>query len=82
MMSPGGGLRFVQIGDSHIGFDQPANTDVTATLRAAVARIKAGPEPAFILHTGDLTYLSRESEFDTLQQIVGESSLPVAAAPL
>jgi 3',5'-cyclic-AMP phosphodiesterase len=33
MMSPGGGLRFVQISDSHIGFDKPANTDVTATLR-------------------------------------------------
>ena len=38
-----GGLRFVQISDSHIGFDKPANTDVTATLRAAIAKIKASP---------------------------------------
>src|SRR6187397_1606077 len=38
-------LRFVQISDSHIGFDKPANTDVTATLRAAIAKIKADPEP-------------------------------------
>ena len=38
-------LRFVQISDSHIGFDKPANTDVTATLRAAIAKIKAAPEP-------------------------------------
>src|ERR1700730_17308861 len=42
-MASGGGLRFVQISDSHIGFDKPANADVTATLRAAVAKIKAAP---------------------------------------
>ena len=55
-----GGLRFVQISDSHIGFDKPANTDVTATLRAAIAKIKAAPEqPSFMLHTGDLTHLSK-----------------------
>jgi len=29
-------FEFVQISDSHIGFDKPANTDVTATLRAAI----------------------------------------------
>ena len=28
------------ISDSHIGFDKPENTDVTATLRAAMAKIK------------------------------------------
>ena len=56
----GDALRFVQISDSHIGFDKPANTDVTATLRAAIAKIKAAPEPpAFVLHTGDLTHLSK-----------------------
>jgi 3',5'-cyclic-AMP phosphodiesterase len=77
-----GALRFVQISDSHIGFNKPANVDVTGTLRAAIARIKAEPEaPAFILHTGDLTQLSKESEFDTLQQVVGESSLPVLYVP-
>ena len=78
----GGGLRFVQISDSHIGFDKPANTDVTATLRAAVAKIKAAPEqPSFVLHTGDLTHLSKPSEFDTLQQVLGELSLPVFYVP-
>jgi len=40
-MSQDGGLRFVQISDSHIGFDKAANSDVTATLRAAIARIKS-----------------------------------------
>jgi len=77
-----GGLHFVQISDSHIGFDKPANPDVTATLREAVARIKASPEaPAFILHTGDLTHLSRPQEFDTLQQVLSELSLPVFYVP-
>jgi 3',5'-cyclic-AMP phosphodiesterase len=77
-----GALRFVQISDSHIGFDKPANTDVTATLRAAIAKIKAEPDPpAFILHTGDLTHLSKESEFDTLQQVMAEASLPVFYVP-
>jgi len=77
-----GALRFVQISDSHIGFDKPANTDVTGTLRAAVAKIKATPEPpAFILHTGDLTHLSKPAEFDTLQQVLSELSLPVFYVP-
>ena len=75
-------LRFVQISDSHIGFDKPANTDVTATLREAIAKIKAEPEPpAFVLHTGDLTHLSKASEFDTLQQVLSELSIPVFYVP-
>jgi len=77
-----GGLRFVQISDSHIGFDKPANTDVTATLRTAIAKIKAASEqPSFVLHTGDLTHLSKPSEFDTLQQVLAELSLPVFYVP-
>jgi Icc protein len=77
-----GGLRFVQISDTHIGFDKPANSDVTATLRAAVAKIKAAADPpAFILHTGDLTHLSKPAEFDTLQQVLREISVPVFYVP-
>jgi len=75
-------LRFAQISDSHIGFDKAANTDVTATLRAAIAKIKAAPEPpAFVLHTGDLTHLSKPAEFDTVQQVLSELSLPVFYVP-
>jgi plastocyanin len=83
MMSHGGSaLRFVQISDSHIGFDKPANTDVTATLREAIAKIKAEPEPpAFVLHTGDLTHLSKPAEFDTLQQVLSELTVPVFYVP-
>src|SRR6185503_16920017 len=77
-----GALRFVQISDTHIGFDKPANTDVTGTLRAVVAKIKAAAEPpAFVLHTGDLTHLSKAAEFDTLQQVLSELSVPVFYVP-
>src|SRR3954462_14345175 len=52
MSHDAGALRFVQISDSNIGFDKPANSDVTGTLRAAVAKIKAAAEPpAFVIHT-------------------------------
>jgi plastocyanin len=77
-----GGLQFVQISDSHIGFDKPANTDVTATLRAAIAKIKAEPQqPSFVLHTGDLTHLSKPAEFDALQQVLSELGLPIFYVP-
>ncbi|HEX9366756.1 MAG TPA: metallophosphoesterase, partial [Vicinamibacterales bacterium] len=81
-MATGNALRFVQISDSHIGFDKPANADVTGTLRAAVAKIKAAPDqPSFVLHTGDLTHLSKPAEFDTLQQVMTELALPVFYVP-
>ena len=64
-------FSFVQISDSHIGFNKEANKDVTATLQAAVAKINALPvAPEFILHTGDLTHLAEAEEFDTLEQIL------------
>src|SRR5690348_1028955 len=52
-------LSFVQISDSHMGFNKPANPDVIATLKAAVDKINALPTPPeFILHTGDVSHLS------------------------
>jgi Icc protein len=65
----GGDFSFVQISDSHIGFNKPANPDVTATLQTAIDRINALPHrPDFLIHTGDLSQLSKPSEFDTLDQ--------------
>ena len=65
----GGDFSFVQISDSHIGFNKPANPDVTATLETAINKINAMPhKPDFIIHTGDLSQLSKPSEFDTLDQ--------------
>src|SRR5271168_2235090 len=66
-----GELSFVQISDSHMGFNKPANTDVVATLKAAVAKINALPvAPEFMLHTGDISHLSRPEEYDTVDQIL------------
>ena len=73
-LSPGalkGELFFAQISDSHIGFSKEANPDVTATLQAAVERVNALPHrPAFVLHTGDISQLSKPSEFDTADQVI------------
>jgi Icc protein len=67
----GGDLNFVQISDSHIGFNKEANKDVAATLREAIAKINALPvTPSFMLHTGDLTHLAEAEEFDTLGQMI------------
>ena len=66
-----GELSFVQISDSHMGFSKAANQDVVGTLRAAVDKINALPvAPEFMLHTGDITHLSRPEEFDTVDQIL------------
>jgi len=65
-------FSFVQISDSHIGFNKPANADVTATLQAALSKIDSIPSaPDFLIHTGDLTHSSKPSEFDTLNQLLG-----------
>ncbi len=64
-------FSFVQISDSHIGFNKAANHDVTATLQQAIGKINALEHaPDFIIHTGDLTHLSKPSEFDTLDQVL------------
>ena len=66
-----GDLSFIQISDSHMGFNKPANPDVAATLQAAVDKINALPvAPEFMLHTGDITHLSRPEQFDNVDQIL------------
>jgi 3',5'-cyclic AMP phosphodiesterase CpdA len=64
-------FTFVQVSDSHIGFSKEPNKDVTATLKHAVGRINALPQPpAFVVHTGDLTHLARPEEFDTCAEVL------------
>ena len=64
-------FNFVQISDSHIGFNKDPNHDVTKTLQEAVDKVNAlADEPAFVIHTGDITHLSRPEEFDTAAQIM------------
>ena len=68
---PAGDLSFIQISDSHMGFNKAANPDVVATLQVTVDRINsASTRPAFLLHTGDISHLSRPSEFDTVDQVL------------
>jgi len=71
-----GSLSFVQISDSHMGFNKEANKDVAATLQEAVAKINALPDPPlFVIHTGDISHLSKPSEFDTVDQILKSAKI-------
>jgi 3',5'-cyclic AMP phosphodiesterase CpdA len=76
-------FSFVQISDSHIGFAKPAiNADARATYREAVARIAALPhKPDFVIHTGDVSQLSKPSEFDDADQIIKAAGVPVFHVP-
>lgn len=75
-------LAFVQISDSHIGFNKEANPDVAATLRLAIERINAlDPQPAFVLHTGDVTHLSKPAEFALAQDVLRGLRAPVHVIP-
>jgi len=76
------GFTFLQISDSHIGFNKPANPDALGTLREAIAKVKAvKSKPAFMIHTGDITHLSKPDEFDNAAQLIGESGLNVHYVP-
>jgi len=64
---------FVQISDTHIGFNKEANPDVAGTLRQTIELVNAMPaSPALVLHTGDITHLSRPEEFDTAAQLLSQ----------
>lgn len=77
-----GQFSFVQISDSHMGFNKPANPDVAATLKAAVDKMNALPEqPDFILHTGDISHLSKPAEFDGVDQILKATNKQVFFVP-
>src|ERR1700751_5523146 len=77
-----GELSFVQISDSHMGFNKPANPDVAGTLKAAVDKINALQKaPEFLLHTGDISHLSKPEEFDTVDQILKATGKEVFFVP-
>ena len=62
---------FLQISDTHIGFNKEANPDVIGTLNQSIDIANALPQqPAFAIHTGDITHLSKAEEFDTAQQLL------------
>jgi 3',5'-cyclic AMP phosphodiesterase CpdA len=76
------GLSFLQLSDSHVGFSKPANPNALATLQEAVDRIGTLKQrPSFYIHTGDISHLSREAEFDDADQVIGGLKAPVFYVP-
>ena len=77
-------FTFLQISDSHIGFNKPANPDALGTLREAIGKVKeliVNTRPAFMIHTGDITHLCKPDEFDNADQLIGEAKLNVHYVP-
>jgi 3',5'-cyclic AMP phosphodiesterase CpdA len=72
----------LQISDSHVGFDKAANPNALGTLQEAIAKVKALPnKPAFMIHTGDITHLSKPKQFDDADQVIGGAGLDVHYVP-
>ena len=64
---------FLQVSDTHIGFNKDANPDVNGTLSQTIDLVNGmGVQPSLVIHTGDITHLSKPAEFDTAQQLLGK----------
>ena len=80
--TPVKGFSFLQISDSHVGFDKAANPHALDTLKEAIGLVKAMPDkPAFMIHTGDITHLSKPEQFDISKQLICEAGLEVHYVP-
>jgi len=76
------GFSFIQISDSHVGFDKPANPNALGTLQEAISKVVAMPaKPAFMIHTGDISHLSKPKQFDDADQVIGQTKLDVHYVP-
>ena len=73
-------FTFAQVSDSHLGFDKPVNTNVTGTFQEALTKVTS-QKPAFIIHTGDITHLSKPKEFDDGAQLLKATNLQVYTVP-
>ena len=75
-------FTFVQISDSHIGFNKDPNMDPAATLQEAIDDIKKlSTKPTLLLHTGDVSQLSKPEQFDTADQIIRGVGMDVHYVP-
>jgi hypothetical protein len=75
-------FTFLQISDSHIGYKAAANPNPLATLEEAIDKIRALPQkPAFLIHTGDITHLSKPDQFDNADQVIGKAVLDTFYVP-
>jgi len=76
------GMTFLQISDSHVGFDKPANPNANGTLEEAINQVRAmSVKPSFMIHTGDITHLSKAKEFDDADRIISQAKLDVHYVP-
>jgi 3',5'-cyclic AMP phosphodiesterase CpdA len=77
------GLTFVQISDSHIGFDfKTPYPNAVSTLTECIAKVKALPtKPAFMIHTGDISHLSKPAQFDDADKVIADTRLDVHYVP-
>jgi 3',5'-cyclic AMP phosphodiesterase CpdA len=75
-------FSFLQISDSHVGFDKAANPHALDTLKEAIDKVKGLPvNPSFMIHTGDISHLSKPTEFDNADQVIGGAGLAVHYVP-
>ncbi len=80
--APAGALTFLQISDSHVGFAKPVNPNAKGTLEEVIDRVRAMPvKPAFMIHTGDITHLSKPKQFDDAEQIISQAQLVTHYTP-
>jgi 3',5'-cyclic AMP phosphodiesterase CpdA len=76
------GFSFLQISDSHVGFDKAANPNALGTLQEAIGKVVAMPaKPAFMIHTGDISHLSKPKQFDDADQVIGQARIDVHYVP-
>jgi 3',5'-cyclic-AMP phosphodiesterase len=75
-----GDFTFMQISDTHIGFKGPVNPDPAVTLKEALAKVGAA-RPAMLLHTGDVSHLTKPEEFDMAAQIMKTANLETYYVP-
>jgi 3',5'-cyclic AMP phosphodiesterase CpdA len=78
------GLTFLQISDSHVGFHLPPNSNALGTLEEAIAKVNAltlPQKPAFMIHTGDISHLSLEAQFDDADKVISQARLDVHYVP-
>lgn len=75
-------FSFVQVSDSHLGFDKPVNPDTAGTFAEALKHVAKVPgNPRFLIHTGDITHLSKPAQFDTATQLLKTTGLATYTVP-
>lgn len=76
------GFTFAQISDSHLGFNKAANPDPLATFQEGLKDLSTSPvKPAFLIHTGDITHLSKPAQFDLASQAMSATGLHTYTVP-